>query len=378
VLHSRYLSGSASGENRVVDDEVRLLRDAGHRVEVWDPTPGEIRGIGAVKAGLSAVWSREASAKVREMVHAHRPDLVHLHNLFPMLSPAVIRAARTTAIVMTLHNYRLMCLPGLLLREGRICEDCVGRIPWAGVVHRCYRGSVLGSGALATSLGGHRLLRTFESVTRYVAISRFVKEKHVEAGLRPSSIRVKPHFAWPGTRRKGPGRYFLYVGRVSPEKGVETIVTAWKPTFCELRIVGDGPDISRLAALAPPNVRFIGTVAPTVVSSMMAGARALLVPSSCYEGAGKVVLEAYAAGVPTLASRIGGLPEVIEDTVTGYLLPPKDGDAWARGVERLMDDGDSQRLGAAAFELWRRRYSPERGLSGLEDCYAEALGARVG
>jgi glycosyltransferase involved in cell wall biosynthesis len=375
VLHSRYLSGSASGENRVVEDEVRILQEGGHEVERWTPSPTEVRGVAVVRTGLSAVRSRVAAARVRELVDVHRPEIVHLHNLFPMLSPSVVEAAqeRGAAVVMTLHNYRMMCLPGTLLRDGRICEDCVGKVPWRGVMHRCYRGSALGSGTLAASLGIHRVIKTFDPISLYLAISRFVMDKHVEAGFPVDSIRVKRHFAWPSTRRVGAGRYFLYIGRVAPEKGVETIVRAWQPHLGELRVVGNGPEVNRLKAIAPANVRFLETVPPEAVPEIIAGARAVLAPSLCYEGAGKVVLEAYACGVPALASRIGGLPEVLEEGTSGFLLPPRDGEAWVRAAERLLDDREAERLGRGAFEEWREHHGPDRALVELESSYKEAI-----
>ena len=229
ILHSRYLSGTTSGENRVVEDEARLLRDAGHDVLVWAPSPSELGVAGRVRAGASALWSARAVEKVRRLIGRHQPQVVHCHNLFPMLSPAVIRAAAAEApVVATLHNFRLLCLPATFVRDGEPCEDCLGHLPWRGVRYRCYRGSRLGSGALAGSLGLHRALGTFDDVRRFLAVSDFVRAKHVEAGFPPEQIKVKPNFSWPLPRREGPGEYFLYLGRLSPEKGVPTLLEAWR------------------------------------------------------------------------------------------------------------------------------------------------------
>src|SRR4026208_191895 len=152
VLHSRYRSGVLSGENRTVDDEVRLLREAGHEVDLWSPSPESLAGAGLVRTGLLAVVSRRSASHVAELIRRHRPDVVHCHNLFPLLSPAILRAAtKAPALVATLHNYRLLSLPATLVRHCAICEACLGRLPWRGVVHRCNRNSVPGSAALATS-----------------------------------------------------------------------------------------------------------------------------------------------------------------------------------------------------------------------------------
>src|SRR5689334_9201360 len=185
ILHSRYLSGQTSGENRVVDDEAQLLRDAGHDVHVWAPSPTEFNPIGLARIGGQAVWSRAAVSEVRRLVRKLGTEVVHCHNLFPMLSPAVLRAAANegAAVVVTLHNYRFLCLPSTFLRDGSVCEDCLGRVPWRGVRYRCYRNSLLASGALASSLALHRALRTLDEVHSYLAVSSFLRDKYVMAGF---------------------------------------------------------------------------------------------------------------------------------------------------------------------------------------------------
>jgi glycosyltransferase involved in cell wall biosynthesis len=379
ILHSRYLSGAASGENRVVEDESRLLAEARHSVKIWDPALTDTRGLRMVKAGVDSVWSRSAVDRIDDMIRSHKPDVVHLHNLFPMLSPAAIRAAAShgSRVIMTLHNYRLICMQGTLLRDGRICEDCVGRSQLPGVIHSCYRDSVPGSVAIGTSIGLHRRLRTFDSVTRFLAISHFVKAKHVEAGFAPESIDVKPHFSWPAPVREGPGDYFLYVGRLSQEKGPQTLIRAWSRFPGRLVVVGDGPDGEVLRKDAPQGVSFRGALAAEDVPEVVAAAKAVLIPSLCYEGAGKVVLEAYASGVPVIASRIGGLPEVIEDNETGYLVEPEDVGAWVCAVSRLLDDAESERMGRQALLAWQRDFDPEQGLRNLERAYQSALEGSV-
>jgi glycosyltransferase involved in cell wall biosynthesis len=206
-----------------------------------------------------------------------------------------------------------------------------------------------------------------------VAISQFVRTKHIEAGLSPERVLVKPHFTWPSPRREGPGEFFLYLGRLSPEKGVGTLLEAWRRIEARLVVVGDGPDREELRSLAPPNVDFREPVAPELVPDLLLGARAVMAPSLSHEGAGRVILEAYAAGVPVIASRAGGLPEVVRDGTTGLLVPSGDPGAWVDGVRRLLDDSLSERMGRAGQTLWQERYNPERGLASLEDAYSRAL-----
>jgi glycosyltransferase involved in cell wall biosynthesis len=375
IVHSRYLSGPVSGENRVVDDEARLLRERGHEVTVWNPSVEETASGNPLRAGAEAIWSRRASAEVRRRIEDERPDIVHCHNMFPALSPAVLRTARShgTTTVVTLHNFRMLCLPATLLRDGRPCEDCVGRIPWPGVIHSCYRRSAPASAAIATSLVLHRQLKTFENVDLYLAVSKFVKDKHVEAGWEPDRIRVKTNFTWPSPARSGPGEYFLYLGRLSEEKGIPTLINAWGNIEETLLVVGSGPEAEALKRAAPPNVEFRDAIPSSEVMGVLTRARAVLVPSVCYEGTPRVIPEAYSAGVPVLASDIGGLGEVVHDDVSGLLLPPGDSQRWAEGITRLFDDSESERLGRGATTLWAERFSPERVAEELESAYESAL-----
>lgn len=379
ILHSRYRSGVVSGENSVVDDETRLLRDAGHEVVVVSPEAPTGGALDLLRAGTSAVWSRSAARDVARTIRTERTDVVHVHNLFPNLSPAVLRAARDAgaAVVMTLHNYRLMCLPADFLRDGRVCELCLGRLPWRGVVYRCYRDSVLGSGALASSLALHRAAGSFDAVARYLAVSEFVKAKHIEGGMPSDRIVVKPNFAWPATLRRGAGEYFLFAGRIAPEKGVRTLLRAWDlGASAPLKVVGDGPEAAELRRVAPPGVEFIGRVSREEVAELLTGARALLVPSRWYEGAPRGIVEAYAAGVPVLANRIGGLRDIVPNGISGMQLPVDDASAWSRAVTELGDDRLSNRLGEGATRLWNELYTPALGLANLEAAYREALAAR--
>jgi glycosyltransferase involved in cell wall biosynthesis len=375
VLHSRYLSGDASGENRVVEDEARLLREGGHQVHTWTPSIRATSGLGLVRAAGSVVWSRHAAAQVDGLISRFRPDVVHCHNLFPSLSPSILRVAcRRVPTVMTLHNYRLFCLPATLQRDDRVCEDCLGRrLLWPGVVHACYRGSTAASAALATSLSLHRAIGTFAEVSIYLAVSRFLMDKHVQAGVPASRIRIKPNFAWAMPRRQGPGDYFLYLGRLSREKGVDTLLSVWKEPQGRLVVVGDGPDGPRLRAMAPPDVEFRGAVPPAEVAEVLRRARALLVPSKWYEGEPRAVLEAYASGVPVIVSDIGGLPHLVEHDASGLVVPPRDERAWARAIERLQDDAEAERMGEGAWRAWSDRYSPEKALRELEAVYEDAM-----
>jgi glycosyltransferase involved in cell wall biosynthesis len=374
ILHSRYLSGDASGENRVVEDEYRLLKEGGHDVRLWQPSPTDVRGINLLKTSAGAIWSHSAVRRVVHMAREHRSDVVHIHNLIPALSPAAIRgvAAEGIPVVITLHNYRYMCLPSTFLRDDRICEDCLGHVPWRGIYHRCYRGSALASGVMAASFTLHGKIGTFTKVARFFAVSSFVREKYIEAGFPPESIAIKPNFAWPAEVREGAGDYFLFAGRLSAEKGIETLVRAWDRSLGRLVIVGDGPQADMLKRTGADGVEFRGLVEGSEMPHLLRRARALLLPSIWYEAQPRIILEAYAAGVPVIASEIGGLAELVTDGVTGFTVPVQDGNAWTSAIGRLRDERMTLNLGANALESWRTHYSPDHGLRNLEEAYKGA------
>ncbi len=379
VLHNRYRSGDTSGENRVVRDEAALLREAGHEVATWEPEPAVGSFAGQARAAVDAVWSRRAARRVTTLVEQRAIDVVHAHNLFPSLSPAVLRAARDAgaAVVVTLHNYRFLCLPGTLIRDRHPCNVCVGHVPWRGVVHSCYRDSAAGSATIATSLTLHRSLSSFEAVDRFAAVSGFIHDTYERAGFAPDRIVVKPNFAPPVPVRDGPGEGFVFLGRLTPEKGVDTLLEAWRGAEAErlgvLTIVGGGPSEAELHAMAPPGVRFLGDVPADQVPALIRASRAVMIPSRWEEAAvPRVALEAYASGVAVISSDRGALPEGVVDDETGSVVAADDPAAWRDAATRMIATGADERLGRGALALWRERYGPEAGLAALEALYLEA------
>lgn len=373
VLHSRYGSGAVSGENRVVADEVRLLRDDHHEVELVSPSASEVHGRPASLA-LRAVWSQESTKHLRSLIRELKPDVIHVHNVFPMLSPAVLRAV-DVPVVMTLHNYRLACLPATLLRDGDVCEACVGKTPWRGVVHACYRDSRLASAALFTSITLHRTLGTFDRVALFAAVSDFVRRKHVAAGIDPSKIMVKPNFAWESPIRSGAGEYFLYLGRLSAEKGTDWLLNMWRREFPPLVMAGAGPLNAMVANAAKgnANIRWTGVVSPQEAGRLLQQARAVVVPSILYDAAPRTILEAYAAGVPVIGHDIGGITELVDSGRSGILASRLNATEWVTAVERLTDDSESERMGQEALSTWSRNYSPDVAKLNLQGLYDRAI-----
>jgi glycosyltransferase involved in cell wall biosynthesis len=372
IAHSAYRSGPSSGENQVAEAESALLEEHGH--EVWRFIP-QIDDAHPVQLAANAVWSRGAARRIADMVRKNDIEVAHFHNLFPLLSPlAVHAAARSGATcVMTLHNYRLTCLSGTLFRDGRVCEDCVATHRIRGVAAGCYRGSRPASIALATSLSFHERFGSFDRVSRFFAVSEFVRDLHVRAGLSGDRVIVKPNFVPARRRRSGSGREFVYAGRLAKEKGVDTVVRAWRPELGTLRVVGDGPERPNIERIAGQGVEFVGAVSPADVASILAGARAVLVPSVWYEAAPLIILEAYAAGVPVVASDLGAMRSLVTPNLTGLLVPAGNTDAWQRAIATLADDATVNRLGDGAYRRWLDRHSPRVAVRALESAYVEAV-----
>ncbi|BDG26762.1 hypothetical protein TthSNM66_13980 [Thermus thermophilus] len=335
------------------------------------------------RQGAVTLWNQEAHRRVREALRAHRPDLVHVHNTFPLASPAVVHAAKAEGVpvVMTLRNYRLLCVNALFFREGRVCEDCLGRLPWRGVVHGCYRDSRLASLGVASMLALHRALGTWNLVDRFIALTEFARRKFVEGGLPAEKIVVKPNFVHPDPGPgEGRGGYALFVGRLSPEKGVGTLLRAWGLLGgrVPLKVVGDGPlaDEVQEAARRLPGVEWLGRKSPEEVYALMGEAAFLVFPSEWYETFGRVAIEAFAKGTPVVASRIGAVGEVTEDGRTGLHFRPGDPEDLAAKVEWLLaHPTELARMRREARAEYEAKYTAERNYQLLMEIYGQALEA---
>ena len=394
LLHNRYLE--PGGEEAVYQAEGRLLESLGHRVVRYEVGNERVAELSTLTLGARTVWSVEAHRQVARLVREARPDVAHVHNTLPLLSPSVHHAisAAGVPVVQTLHNYRLLCPQGMLLRDGHTCVECVGRwAPVAGVLHGCYRDSRLATAAVAAMLTVHRALRTWtHHVDAFIALSNFARARFLEGGLPADRLHVKPNFVSPdpGTGR-GNGAFLLFVGRLAPEKGIETLLEAWRRATAStsentaapsprLVIVGDGPlsGTVRDAAATLPGLRWEGRQPHERVLELMGRARALVFPSLCFENSPGVVLEAYARALPVLASELGSTAELVRDGVTGRLFSPGDPHAlaellrWSWGSPSELD---ALRVGArASFEAtYTARASAER----LLHVYDEAVRHRA-
>lgn len=383
VAHNQYLIRGGEEESSAAEQE--LLRQHGHEVDVYAEHNERVGALSKVRVALKTVWSSESYHILRQRLQKQRYDVVHVQNFFPLISPSIYYAARAEGVpvVQSLRNYRLICTNAALFREGRVCEDCLGRrVPWPGVVHRCYRGSGIASGAVAAMIGAHRAMGTWDRmVAVYVALTRFSREKLIEGGLPAERVVVKPNFvegtAQPGT---GAGGYALFVGRLSPEKGIGTLLEAWRQLggVMPLKIVGEGPLEGEVAAARArdPAVEWLGRRPLAEVYELMGGARCLVLPSEWYEPFGRVAVEAFARGTPVIAAALGGMAEMVDDGRTGRLYPAGDAAALADRMRWALANPDAlARMRMAARAEFDAKYTPAQNYRHLMAIYHQALQA---
>ncbi len=383
VLFAHNAYRQPGGEDAVVAAERALLAEHGHTVSLHAASNDGIAGLPArIEAAIRAPHSTTACDALARRLADERPDVVHVHNFFPLLTPSLYDACRAAgvAVVQTLHNYRLICPAATLTRAGKPCELCVRGSAYQSVLYRCYRGSRLGTFAVARMVERHRKRGTWhDRVDRFIALTRFAKRKFVEGRIPAAKIAVKPNFfverhgdGAPPAQRKGA----LFVGRLSAEKGLGTLIEAWRGIDLPLRIAGDGPLLDTLRATAPPSVSVLGPLGSAEVAAEMRRAAFLVLPSQCYEGFPMVVAEAFSRGLPVIASRLGSLAEIVEDGVTGLHFTAGDGADLAATARRAATDADAiARMGAAARARYEERYTAEANYPMLLAIYEQAIAA---
>jgi len=387
TVHNSYLQ--RGGEDAVADMESRLLRDHGHDVECYRQSNVGIHEMPAMALACASIWSHRSAAAIDQSCAAFQPDLIHAHNTFPLISPALywLAARRKIPIVLTLHNFRLLCPQAMFLREGKNCEACLGKLPWRAVTRKCYRNSLSQSGAVAVVLTAHRAIGTYRNkVTSYIAPSEFSRGKFVAGGFPPERIHIKPNFVdvaetpeWTG--RKGG----LFVGRLSPEKGLGVLIEAMEGMrgdaaadcpYRRIRVVGSGPMEGQ--AKKQFGDRYLGAKSAAEVLDLLRTSLFLVVPSTCGESFGLVVIEAFSCGVAVIASNHGALGELVEDGVTGLLAIPGDAADLARKIQWACDHPDKMlSMGRAARAEYLKRYCASENYKLLMDIYVNAMSAET-
>lgn len=376
------------GEDLCFEADRELLESRGHHVITYTRHNDDVGKSSSWQEAKRTVWNRRTYEEVSELIRRETPDVMHAHNTFPLISPAIYDAAADAgvAVVQALHNYRPMCVGGVLLRDGQRCESCVGkRWATAGIRHRCYRGSLAASAVAAgLNLANWRRRVWTERVDRFIVFSRASRESYLAGGFPEERLELNPHFVElsqsPSERWD---QAFFFVGRLSPEKGVACLLEAWKsfPGSWKLRVVGEGPLESDVAAAAQRDSRieFLRTIPREQMLETMARSAAVIFPSICAETFGRVPIEAYAVGVPVLASRLGGPLDIVEPSRNGDFFEPNSPVSLSQTLERFsaMPEDVVSGLRREARKTYLSRYTAEHNYQRLQQIYERARNERA-
>lgn len=390
LLHNFYGSSAPSGENQVFEAEREMLLQRGNDVELFIRHSDEIRHQGtwgSVQGALATPWNPWMFRALRQTVASIRPDVVHVHNTFPLLSPAIFHAiGHRPAKVLTLHNYRLFCPAAIPMRDGKVCTECMERhTVWPGLRHGCYRKSRLATLPLAASVALHRGLGTWSrKVDGFITLTEFQRLQMIAAGLPAELVSVKPNF-YPGSPTIVPWQErrscVVFAGRLTEEKGIRTLVRAWLDwgeRAPELRMVGDGPlrrELEQLAANHPKvPIHFLGQLNAQDAQSEIAYSRLLVLPSECFEGFPMVVREAFAFGTPAAVSNIGPLPSIVQDGCNGVVFQPGNSQSLVQVLQQSWNTpGTLERLAEGARASFESLYTEEVNYRILLDIYRKAV-----
>ena len=375
MVHNTYQQ--RGGEDSVVDAEIEMLRSRGHVVELYTRSNDEISAQSKLNLVQQTLWSKHTYEDVAAVIAKFKPDVIHVHNTFPLISPSLYWAANSARVpvVQTLHNFRLLCPQAMFLRESKVCEDCLGKVPWRGVVRGCYRGSQAQSLVLASMVTVHRVVGTWQNkVTRYIALNEFCRSKFIAGGLPENRIVVKPNFVDFSAPTEVSRHGFLFVGRLSVEKGVNVLVDAVRQikATATVRVAGTGPEDYLLHDVV--GLQSLGALSGEAVRIEMNQSVALVLPSIWYENFPRTLVEAFGCGLPVIASRIGALAELVEDGVTGLLFESGNAKDLAIKMQWAQENpAQMLQMGKNARKLYEAEYTADRNYDQLVAIYSDAI-----
>lgn len=381
LIHNYYRSSSPSGEDIVFKNEVELLKKKGIQVVTFEKHNDEIRN--KFKVAFNTIWSMGTYKKLKEILKKEKPDIVHFHNIWYLISPSAYYACKDLGIpvVQTLHNFRFFCINGLLMRNGSVCEECIGKFPWRGIKYGCYRNSKIFSIPIALSDSLHKLLNTLEkNIDAFISLTYFAKRKFIECGLPEEKIFIKPNFLVedPNPNYEN-GGYALFVGRLSREKGIMTLLKAWKDiNGLSLKIVGDGPMkndvVEYIEKHKLKNIHLSGRLSHNDVIDCMKKSMFVIFPSECYEGFPMTIAESYACGKPVVASNLGAMAELVEDGKTGLLFKPGNPGDLAEKIQWMIKNEDAcVQMGKNARRVFEEKYTADKNFEILIGIYEKVI-----
>jgi len=381
AVHNYYQQ--PGGEEQIFNTEATLLESYGHEVIRYTLNNDQIPEMNAIALAKNTLWNSTVYQELRSLIRQEKPQVAHFHNTFPLVSPAAYYAARDegVAVVQTLHNYRLLCPNALFFREGRVCEDCLGKsIPMPGVMHGCYRGSRSASAVVAATMSLHSFLGTWQrAVDVFIVYSQFAMNKFIQGGLPPEKVMFKTNFLYPAPDiGEGNGGYALFVGRLSVEKGLGVMLDAWRQLRGKipLKIMGDGPMSGLVTAAMQemPEIEWLGRRSLEEVYEVVGKAAFLVFPSEWYETFGRVAIEAFARGTPVVASRIGAIAELVDHERTGMLFHPSDSADLATQVEWLLSHPQElSQMRREARSQFEAKYTAADNCKRLMEIYQTAI-----
>lgn len=392
LVHNSHRSGSSSGDDGVFKREGALLENHGHQVIRYNPSNDgfyEMGSIGKLYTALQIPWSVSAARHIREFVKKEKPDIAHVHNFFPLISPSVYHTLKAEGIpvIQTLHDFRFLCVTAFFMRDGNICEECKGGSVFRSIWHGCFKGSRIGTIPVALMLKLNQYLDTFRKrIDAYICLTKFQKKIFAEACFDENKLYVKPNFVEDISdgNKIIKGDYAVFVGRLGEEKGVKILIEAWR-TLQEvpLKIIGDGPDGDKSKKMVSDfgikNIEFLGFRPHGECMRVLDGANFLVMPSIGYETFGLTIIEAFSQGKPVIASNLGAMADLVIDNKTGLLFNPGNPNDLGDKVRWLWENPDEcKRLGQNARREYEAKYTPEKNYEMLMEIYRGVIERKRG